>query len=70
MGKGTKDRYNNLDERNDFYLSYISELGKENIECKIVKTFKNEEEAFIFEEDLTNVFKMIGQAKYCIKIGK
>ena len=70
VGKGTKDRYNNLDERNDFYLSYISELGKENIECKIVKTFKNEEESFIFEEDLTNVFKMIGQAKYCIKIGK
>lgn len=70
VGKGTGKRYKDLNARNEIYLNYIKELGENNIECKIVKTFNNESEAFIFEEDLTKTFKSIGQAKYCIKIGK
>lgn len=70
VGKGTGKRYKDLNARNEIYLNYIKELGENNIECKIVKTFNNESEAFIFEEGLTKTFKSIGQAKYCIKIGK
>lgn len=69
VGKGTGDRFKDLTSRNDTYLKYINTLGKDNIECRIIKYFEDEAEAYNYEKEITDLFKSLGQAKYSIKSG-
>lgn len=69
VGKGTGDRFKNLINRNEAYLKYIDVLGKDNIECRIIKHFQDEAEAYNYEKEITDLFKSLGQAKYSIKSG-
>lgn len=69
VGKGTGDRFKDLSSRNEAYLKYIDVLGKDNIECRIIKHFQDEAEAYNYEKEITDLFKSLGQAKYSIKSG-
>lgn len=69
VGKGTGDRFKDLSSRNDAYLKYMDVLGKDNIECRIIKHFQDEAEAYNYEKEITDLFKSLGQAKYSIKSG-
>lgn len=69
VGKGTGNRFKDLASRNDTYLKYINILGKDNIECRIIKYFEDEAEAYNYEKEITDLFKSLGQAKYSIKSG-
>lgn len=69
IGKGTGGRAYDFTNRNKKYLEYINEIGKENIEVNITKTFHDDIEAFEYEKYLTNKYKKENQARFNIIVG-
>ena len=69
VGKGRRDRYKDLNARNSTYVNFINNIGKDNIECRIIEYFNDDESAFINEFEIANKYKSMGQAKYCIELG-
>lgn len=69
VGKGRNERYCDLKSRNSKYTSFISEIGEDNIECKIIDYFDNDYSAYVYEYEIVSKYRAIGQAKYCIVLG-
>lgn len=54
---GYDDRaYNKTNTRNKKYLNFVKEVGKDNIEVKIVARFDDEQEALWLEDELHEVY--------------
>lgn len=58
VGKGCNNRYKSTYKRNLLFKEYIN---KNNCDCKIIKYFENEEEAFKYEHEKIINLKNIGQ---------
>ncbi|VIF90042.1 Uncharacterised protein [Clostridioides difficile] len=69
VGKGSKKRAYNLISRNEAYHKFINEIGSNNINVILMKSFKNEDKAYEFEKELTLKYKRKNQAKFNIKLG-
>ncbi len=69
VGKGSKKRAYNLISRNEAYHKFINEIGSNNIDVMLMKSFKNEDKAYEFEKELTLKYKRKNQAKFNIKLG-
>lgn len=69
VGKGRNERYCDLKSRNSKYTSFISEIGEDNIECKIIDYFDNDYSAYVYEYEIVSKYRAIGQAKHCIVLG-
>lgn len=69
VGKGSKKRAYNLISRNEAYHKFINEIGLNNINVILMKSFKNEDKAYEFEKELTLKYKRKNQAKFNIKLG-
>ena len=59
VGKGCRNRFKSITHRNKLFKKYIA---KNECECRIVKTFDLENEAFIFEHERIMFLKENGQA--------
>ncbi|MDI0267831.1 hypothetical protein QIW52_17715 [Clostridioides difficile] len=69
VGKGSEKRAYNLISRNEAYHKFINEIGSNNIDVMLMKSFKNEDKAYEFEKELTLKYKRKNQAKFNIKLG-
>lgn len=58
VGKGCKDRYKQLTKRNKLFKKYYE---SNKCESRIIKTFKNEQDAFKFENDRILELKKLSQ---------
>lgn len=66
VGKGCEKRYLNIKNRNKLFLDYYE---NNNCDVRIVKFFENEEDAFLYESYLIDIYKNKGQAQCCIASG-
>ena len=60
VGKGTKNRYKNSQQRNAYFKNYYN---KYKCDVRIVKSSLTEDEAFEMEKDLIEKYREIGQAQ-------
>ena len=60
VGKGCKKRYKDMTNRNQYFLDYVRD---NQVDSRIVKYFKNEDEAFAYEKELTLYYKSKGQCQ-------
>lgn len=66
VGKGCRNRFRNTSQRNMLFKEYI----KKNLcECRIIKTFDNEQDAFIFEHEYIMELKAQKQAHCNLDFG-
>lgn len=63
VGKGCRDRYKSLNHRNKSFLKYYN---NNNVDVRIVKYFDNEDEAYLYEKNLTEKYRNIGQCQCCL----
>ncbi|WP_002145823.1 hypothetical protein [Bacillus cereus] len=66
-GKGSNYRYCNYNSRSDEHLTLMKE---QQLEYIILKYFKEEQEAYIYEEKITQEYKQKDQCKFNISIGR
>ncbi|MGE7119725.1 hypothetical protein ACQKIC_05910 [Peribacillus sp. NPDC046944] len=67
VGKGSNFRYCGYNSRSS---EHASKMKSGKLEYIILKYFDEEEEAYIYEEKITNQYKMLNQGKFNISIGR
>lgn len=67
IGKGCRNRYKDKKHRNKKFLEYIEQ--NPNVKSEIIKTFDNEDEAFLFEHSLILKFKKEGMCSCNLDYG-
>lgn len=63
VGKGCRNRYKNIQNRN---LKFKDYYNNHNVDVRIIKKNLTEEEAFQLEKEITNKYKQIGQCSCCL----
>ncbi|MBJ8030245.1 hypothetical protein [Bacillus cereus group sp. N21] len=66
-GKGSNSRYCNYNSRSDEHLKLMKQ---QQLEYTILKYFKEEQKAYIYEEKITQEYKQKNQCKFNISIGR
>lgn len=64
VGKGCRNRYKSLSHRNKCFLEYCN--NNNNVSSRIIKYFEIEEDAYKYEKELTDQYRLIGQCKCCL----